>query len=85
MKTVMEFDELGAAIARLRRDKKISQQTMAEHLGISRTTISLLEKGRASDIGVRKILKILHYLGHDLAIRNKQPWPTFEELIDPNR
>jgi transcriptional regulator with XRE-family HTH domain len=81
----MDFQELGQTIARLRREKKITQQTLADHTGISRTTLSLLEKGRASDIGVRKILKILHYLQHDLAVKTKQSWPTFEELVDERR
>ncbi|MDS1309518.1 helix-turn-helix domain-containing protein [Marinobacter xiaoshiensis] len=55
---------------------------MAEHLGMSRATINALENGRSGDIGIRKVMKILDYLGKELNIRDKSPFPTFEELRD---
>lgn len=76
----MDYQELGQTIARLRREKKISQQTMAEHLGISRATLNAFENNRSGDIGVRKVMKILDYLGCELTIRDKSPFPTLEEL-----
>nr|WP_264754807.1 helix-turn-helix transcriptional regulator [Marinobacter sp. LV10R510-11A] len=60
----------------------MSQQKMAEHLGISRATINALENGRSGDIGIKKVMKVLDYLGKELAIRDKSPFPTFEELRD---
>lgn len=76
----MDYQALGQAIAELRRQQAVSQQTMAQHLYISRATINALENGRSGDIGIRKVMKILDYLGCELVIRDKSPFPTLEEL-----
>jgi len=76
----MDFKELGGEIAELRRLKKISQQYLANSVGVSRATINALETGRAGDVGVRKVLKILDYLGYEIRIKEKGRFPTFEEL-----
>ncbi|MGO1693045.1 MAG: helix-turn-helix domain-containing protein [Marinobacter sp.] len=55
---------------------------MAEHLGISRATINALENGRSGDIGIKKVMKVLDYLGKELVIRDKSPFPTLEQLRD---
>lgn len=76
----MDYQELGQTISSLRREQNVSQQVMADHLSISRATINALENGRAGDVGVRKVMKILDYLGCQLAVRDKSPFPTLEEL-----
>lgn len=78
----MDLSTLGKTIATLRRQQNVSQQLMADHLGLSRATINALENGRSGDVGVRKVMKILDYLGHELAVREKSPFPTLEELRD---
>jgi transcriptional regulator with XRE-family HTH domain len=50
--------------------------------GLSRATIDALENGRASDIGVSKLSRILAVLGLELSIRpatNERP--TLDELM----
>ena len=76
----MDFQDLCQTITSLRQQQKISQHTMAERLGISRATINALENGRAGDVGIRKVMKILDYLGYELTVRKKSPFPTLEEL-----
>jgi len=78
----MDYQTLGKTISTLRQQRGVSQLKMAEHLGISRTTINALENGRSGDIGIRKVMKVLDYLGKELAIRDKSPFPTLEELRD---
>ena len=78
----MDFQTLGHEISAFRQQQGVSQQQMADHLGISRATINALENGRSGDIGIRKVMKILDYLGKELAIRDKSPFPTLEELSD---
>ena len=78
----MDYQELGCALSRLRRSKRISQQTMAEQVGISRATINAFENDRAGDIGIRKVLKIVDYLGLELSLKEKSAFPTLEELRD---
>lgn len=63
-----DCQELARAISTLRKQQKISQQTMADHLFISRATINALENGRTGDVCVLKVMKVLDYLGCELAI-----------------
>jgi transcriptional regulator with XRE-family HTH domain len=78
----VDFKALGARISSVRRAKKISQQVMADHLGMSRVTINALESGRAGDVGVRKVMRVVDYLGYELCLREKSAFPTLEELRD---
>ncbi len=78
----MDFKEFGKSIAFIRKDKKITQEQMAKDLNITRATISSLENSRAVDIGIRKIIQIIDYLGYELAFKEKSAFPTFEELRD---
>lgn len=78
----MDFQTLGKEVQRLRNEQGVSQQLMAENLAISRATINSFENGRSGDIGIRKVMKILDYLGMELTLRDRSPFPTFEELRD---
>jgi transcriptional regulator with XRE-family HTH domain len=78
----MDFKEFGESIALMRKEKKISQGQMAKDLNISRATISTLENAKTGDIGLRKILQIMDYLGCELVFKEKSVFPTFEELKD---
>lgn len=55
---------------------------MADHLAISRATLSAFENGKPGDIGIRKVIYMLDYLGYEFAVREKSAFPTFEELLD---
>lgn len=81
----MDFQDLGGQIRALRSERGFSQQQLAEHLHISRVTLNSLETGRAGDVGVRKVMKVLDYLGYELAIREKSPFPTLEELREQTK
>lgn len=78
----MDFTELGQALAHLRKSKRLSQQTMATDLHISRATISNFENGTSSDIGLKKVIQMFDYLGYTLNIKEKSPFPTFEEIVN---
>ncbi len=78
----MDFKEFGKQVSILRKKKKISQEKLALDLNISRATISSLENGKNADVGIKKVLQILDYLGFDLEFKEKSRFPTFEELRD---
>ncbi len=78
----MNFYELGKELATLRKSKKISQQTIADDLHISRATISNFESGSNNDIGLKKALQIIDYLGYEINIKEKSPFPSFEDVIN---
>lgn len=78
----MDYYELGQELRRLRQEQGVTQQLMAEHLHISRATLNAFETGRAGDIGLKKVLAMFNYLGKEISLRDKSPFPTFEELRD---
>ena len=58
----------------------ISQAMMARELGMGRSTISQIESGVVQDIGVRKLIRVLEYLGLELRVRQAGAPPTLDEL-----
>jgi transcriptional regulator with XRE-family HTH domain len=78
----MDFYELGKELATLRKSKNISQQTISKDLNISRATISNFESGTSSDIGLKKVLQIVDYLGYEINLKEKSPFPIFEDVIN---
>ena len=78
----MDFYELGKELALLRKSKNISQQTISKDLNISRATISNFESGASSDMGLKKVLQIVDYLGYEINLKEKSPFPIFEDVIN---
>ena len=78
----MDLKELGKEIQKLRKEKKLSQTELCEDLNISRATLSSLENGNGIDIGIRKVIWILDYLGYQISIKEKNRFPTLEDLRD---
>ena len=78
----MDLKEFGKYISQLRKEKRVSQEQLAYDLNISRATISSLENASGSDVGIKKVLQIVDYLGFELTCKEKSPFPTFEELRD---
>jgi len=78
----MDFIELGQTVAKQRKLKKISQNQLATDLNISRATISSFENGNSVDIGLKKVLQIIDYLGFEIQLKEKSDFPVFEELLN---
>jgi transcriptional regulator with XRE-family HTH domain len=78
----MDFQELAKEITTLRKNKKISQETLAKDLNISRATISNFENGTSSDVGVKKVLAIVDYLGYEISLKEKTRFPVFEDIVN---
>ncbi len=71
---------IGQQIRQARKFRKITQADLAQALGMSRTTIGQIENGTVQDVGVRKLIRILEYLGLELRTRPAGRPPTLEEL-----
>lgn len=78
----MDFYELGKELATLRKSRNISQQAISKNLNISRATISNFESGTSSDIGLKKVLQIIDYLGYEINLKEKSPFPVFEDVVN---
>ena len=74
----MEFYEISQKIKNLRKAKKLSQIDLAEHVGISRQTLSKLEKGEIGKISLQVFIKILEALDHEIQIEEKKPFYYFD-------
>lgn len=79
------MENLGKLIRSLRKDRKISQQALAEQYGMSRSTISGIENNTISEIGLRKVEAILNGFGYELAaVPRKSNRPTLDSLKKVN-
>ncbi len=77
----MHLDEIGQQICKARKTKKISQENLANQLGMSRATISGIEKGTIPEVGIRKIMSICNALGLEILVQEKKKRPTLQQLI----
>lgn len=74
------LEQLGLQIKTLRKQKGWSQSQLAEMAGLDRTTLGLLERNDYSDIGIRKVQRVLELLGKKLTLANTG-LPTLDELV----
>jgi len=72
--------EIGQQIRQERKKRKLSQAKLASLLGMSRTTIGQIENGTVSEIGIRKLIRILDTLDLELRVRPAGAPPTLDEL-----
>ncbi len=77
------LDNIGKQVRKQRKDNKWSQQQLADLVRLDRTTIGALERSDYSDIGIRKVQRVLEVLGLTLAIKPKG-LPTLDELKEEN-
>jgi len=71
---------IGKQIREARKSRKITQADLAKAIGMSRTTIGQIENGTVQEIGVRKLIRVLEFLGLELRVRPAGRPPTLEEL-----
>ena len=87
----MNQTNIGSYIARKRREKNLTQEQLAERLGVSNKTISKWENGKCSRPCVRPVSvhpaesgAVLHR-GHSGAADHDEPEPSGGEESPPRR
>ncbi len=74
--------DLGQRVASARKERSLNQMDLARKAGVSRSTIDLLENGRAREIGYLKLIRILAAVGLELNLRLAAPErPTLDDLL----
>lgn len=61
---------LGRAVGGLRRERGLTQATLAERAGVSRQWLNGLENGRIEGLEVGRLMRVLDTLGASLMIRD---------------
>lgn len=77
----MSIDEIGKVVREARKTQKLTQAAVGELLGMSRATISGIENGTISEVGVRKLIALCAVLSLELTAVPKRNRPTLQELI----
>ena len=77
----MDMINLAITIRRARKAKGLTQESLAKRAGISRPLLANLETGRLGELGVIKLLRILHALDLDLRLTELNlSRPTLDDL-----
>lgn len=71
-KKISNIKDLGEAFLRYRELNKMSQETMAGLMGVSRKVLSEIENGKKETFQIGKILQMLHRLGFEIRIVPKE-------------
>jgi transcriptional regulator with XRE-family HTH domain len=59
--------DLGRAVARLRKERGMTQKELAVLSGMGQSTLARFETGGVAEFGSRKLLRLLEVLGHELS------------------
>ena len=65
----MQLSELGDALRKARKERHLTLKELASQSGLHFTTLSALERGAVSELGVRKIMRVAETLGLELVLR----------------
>ena len=74
----MEFYDIGELLKTARKEKKLTQSELSEQVGITRQTLSKLEKGLIDKVSLQLFIKILEALDKELHIEDKKPFYYFD-------
>jgi len=74
---ITNVERLAGELKSIRRERKLSQQSLSERAAVSRRTITNAEG--AENVGVKELCKLVNSLGYELVMRPKDT-VVFEEL-----
>ena len=81
----MNLQQIGSILREARKAGGQSQQELAQPLGMSRATISAIENGTVSEIGIRKLMALCAALNLSIQVSAPENRPTLFELREENR
>ncbi len=81
----MRLSDLAPILKTARRQSGRSQEELARPLGMSRATISALERGRCDEIGFQKLAALLESVGLEITVAPRKGRPTIDDLRTQHR
>jgi transcriptional regulator with XRE-family HTH domain len=81
----MDLLQIGLLFKDARKRSRRTQGELALALGMSRATLSALERGRCEELGVRKLTALLEAVGLDLVVGPRKTRPTLDDLRAEHR
>jgi len=75
-----DFIKIGITVRTARKQKGLSQATLAASLHMSRATISAIENGTFNELGARKIASVCAAVGLEISVTARSPYPTYQQL-----
>ncbi len=72
----MNLLELGREIKTLRKNRGLTQESLAKLSNISRATLSKLENGNVAQISIVTLNDILNHLGYELDMKVSNPFES---------
>lgn len=85
MQHLSSLSDLGQEVARLRRDKGLTQKELGALCGLAQSTLARFEKGNVSEFGSRKLLRLLEVLGYGLTVSAAKPRFTLDDALAQRR
>ncbi len=78
----MNLPEIGIKIKTLRKEQRITQETLASLSGISRVTLGKIEKGHFGSVSLKTVDIIINALGYEIDIKMKNGFglPVLEQI-----
>ena len=81
----MTLTDLGIEVARARKERRLSQSELGIAAGLARQTISALERGAITDLGIQKLMRLLEVLDMELVVRSAGHPVTLDDLRPKSR
>jgi predicted XRE-type DNA-binding protein len=80
MLNMKTLQEMGLAVAALRKERGVQQGVVAKQVGIAQNSLSRFERGQLSEFGSRKLLAVLAVLGVEITFTKVGTSGTLDEL-----
>ena len=72
----MNLLELGSTVKKLRKERGLTQENLAQQADISRATLSKLENGHIAQVSIVTLNDILNHLGYELDVKVLNPFES---------
>lgn len=78
--------DLGRAVARLRKERGMTQKELAALSGMGQSTLARFETGGVAEFGSRKLLRLLEVLGYEMSyVRMNRGFTLDDALAERQR